>query len=325
VTEKRDEALPGGKVLIVSAADARYFDLLEQLIASCRAGPIGSACAIAILDVGLSPEQRTSLAAAGITCVEPRWETEWPWRDRMPPHYRSLWARPYLPRYFPGFDTYLWIDADAWVQDDTILRYFLRAAGRGKLAIVQELDRGYWTLYKPPKLWGQNQKAFAWGYGWHAGYRYGRYPILNGGVWALAGDAPHWAAWQSALDRALAPYIRRDPPFASMYFQMIEQTAQNYVVFADRLPATFLPAYCNWFCGKGDPMYDPERGLLVEPHEPHRPLGIVHLAGKGVKDRVFTLATPQGGRVETQLGRGAIEKLAGAIPDAARRRTAHGA
>jgi hypothetical protein len=59
-------------------------------------------------------------------------------------------------------------------------------------------------------------------------------------------------------------------------------------------------------------MFDPARGLLVEPHEPHRRLGIVHLAGKGVKERIFKLATPTGGTVETALSYRAIARLKGA-------------
>lgn len=302
-TERRPAAT------IVTAADAKYFYLLEQLLASCKEGALSSTLAINVYDVGLSPEQREKLKTAGIGCISPEWELAYPWREKLPAHYRSLYARPHVPKYFPGYQTYLWIDADAWIQDDSVLQYYLRAAAGGKLAIVQELDRGYWTLYKPPKLWTQNHKAFAWGYGVRAGYRLGRYPILNGGVWALAADAPHWQAWRSALDRALSRYRTKMPPLDNMSFQMIEQTAQNYVVFADKLPATFLPAYCNWFCGKGDPMLDASNGVLVEPHEPHRPLGIVHLAGKGVKDRVFKLATLQGGTVETGLSRAAIYQL----------------
>jgi hypothetical protein len=296
------------KATIVTAADAKYYPLLLDLLASRDTAPAARALPVQVLDVGLEPAQRAALAARQVACVEPGWDVAAPWAPDLPRYFKSLYARPYLPKYFPGFDAYLWIDADAWIQDDGVLDWYLRAAARGKMAIVQEVDRGYWTLYKPPKLWGQNQKAFAWAYGLRAGYRYGRNPILNGGVWALASDAPHWRAWQAALDRALARR-KAKPSIANMSFHMVEQTAQNYIVWAGRLPTTFLPATCNWFCGKGDPMIAADGVTIVEPHEPHHPIGIVHLAGKGVKERIFRLSTPEGRMIETGLSYSAIQRL----------------
>jgi hypothetical protein len=296
-------------VIIVSAADAKYWDLLYDLILSVRAGEGARGFGFGVLDVGLLPEQRRRLDELGVTVAEPGWDFAVPWREKLPDHARSLHARPFLPRYFPGYEIYLWIDADAWVQDDRVLAYFIDAARGGKLAIVPETDRGYWTLYKPPKLWGQNQKAFAFAYGRRAGYRLGRNPILNGGVWALSARAPHWAAWQEAMRLAFRRRRLATPPASDMSLQMLEQTAQNYVVFHDKLPATFLPAYCNWFCGKGDPLLDERTGLLVEPHAPHETIGIVHLAGKGMKERVFALKTLGGGVRSTLLTYSALRAL----------------
>jgi hypothetical protein len=296
------------KPTIVTAADAGFFALLMDLLASREASPRARAIPVQVLDVGLTEEQRALLAGRGVAVVEPGWDPAVPWVRELPRYFQALYARPFLPRYFPGFDVYLWIDADAWIQDEAVLAHYLGTAAAGKMAIVPEVDRGYWTLYKAPKLWTQNHKAFAWAYGLDAGYRLGRNPILNGGVWALAAEAPHWRAWQAALEKALGRR-RRSPSTSNFYFHIAEQTAQNYIVFHDRLPTTFLPAYCNWFCGKGDPMWDEERGVLVEPHAPHTPLGIVHLAGKGVKERVFKLATLHGGRIETRLSYSAIQTL----------------
>lgn len=296
------------KAVIVTAADAKFYGLVTDLIRSCRDGAFARTLPIRLLDVGLLPDQIEALAESGVACVAPEWDVPVAWREQLPAYFKSLYSRPYLPKYFPGYDVYLWIDADAWIQDDSVLPYYLRAAEAGKMAIVQEVDRGYWTLYKAPKLWTQNHKAFAWAYGWKAGYRLGRNPILNGGVWALAANAPHWPAWQAALNRALLRRRQR-PSIANMSFHMVEQTAQNFIVFADKLPATFLPAYCNWFCGKGDPMIDAATCTIVEPHEPHRAIGIVHLAGKGVKDRVFKLKALSGETVETALSYSAILAL----------------
>ena len=287
---------------IVSASDAGYFDLLKGLVLSLRSRPEGRALALSVFDLGLTAPQRAWLAERDAALVEPKWDFDFPGREEIPGYFRALAARPAIPRYFPGYQIYLWIDADVWIQDHSALRIFVDAAAAGKLAIVPEVDRSYWTIHKRPRLWGQNQKCFAWAFGLRAGYRYGRHPILNAGVFALPQKAPHWQLYGAALRRALT---RRRISLRSrrwnLCFALAEQTALNYVVFADRAPTTLLPAYCNWFCGKGTPMYDPERQLLVEPNAPHGPLGLVHLAGERAPERHWTLATPQGGSVECKL------------------------
>jgi hypothetical protein len=248
--------------------------------------------------------------------VDPGWDVDFPGRARAPAYYKAMTARPYLPKHFPGYAVYVWIDADAWVQDDSVLEFFVNGARHGQLAIVPELDRGYWTIHKRPKFWGQNQKAFAFAYGMWAGYRLGRNAILNCGAFALAGDAPHWRLWAEAHARALNRRRFGVHGPHQLKFRLTEQTALNYIVFAERAPATFLPAYCNWFCGKGTPAYDAARRRLVEPHQPHQPLGIVHLAGKPMKDRIWDLATLDGGTIRTKLTYEAVRALGAVAPPA---------
>jgi hypothetical protein len=287
--------------IVCTAADAPYFPLLKSLVRSLADGPLARQLPVGVLDLGLTEDQRAWLEGRGARLVVPGWDVDFPGRDKAPAFYRAMTARPFLPRHFPGYALYQWIDSDAWVQDDAVLAIFLEAAASGLLAIVPEFDRGYWTMYKPPKLWTQNHKAFAWGYGARAGYRLGRNPILNSGVFALAAGAPHWPLWAEAHRRSLQRRRWRPPSSDPFYFFLAEQTALNYVVFADRQPTTFLPATCNWFCGKGTPRWDGRRGQVVEPHAPHLPLGILHLAGKGMKERVWALDALDGGQVTTRL------------------------
>jgi hypothetical protein len=297
-------------ITIVSASDARYFDLIKGLVLSLRSRTEGGAFALSVFDLGLTTPQRAWLADQDAGLVEPEWHFDFPGREEIPVYFKALAARPAIPQYFPGYQIYFWIDADVWIQDHSALRIFVDAAAAGKLAIVPEVDRSYWTIHKRPRLWGQNQKCFAWSYGLVAGYRYGRHPILNAGVFALPQNAPHWQLYGAALRRALTRRrLSHRPRRWNLCFALAEQTALNYVVFADRAPATFLPAYCNWFCGKGTPMYDPERQLLVEPNAPYAPLGLVHLAGERSPERCWTLATPQGGSVESKLTYEAVRAL----------------
>lgn len=209
-------------------------------------------------------------------------------------------ARPFLPKHFPGFEQYMWIDADAWVQDPDVLTIYLDAAADGKMALAAQIDRAYKQHYKRQKLfgWTHNHKHYRLGWGWRVADKYGRMPILNSGAFALKGDAPHWGRWADLLDKGLQRTRHK----------LVEQTALNLAIYKGKLPATYLPAWCNWLCDAARPKVDKERGLLVEPHAPYQPLGIVHLAGEFERDGILELETLDGERIRTGLRREVFRK-----------------
>jgi len=286
-------------LLIVSAADAGYFPLLQDMVLSVRAqrpdAPIG------VLDLGLADAQRDWLAAQGAQLVRPDWDVDFPGRDKTPEAFKAQVARPFLPRHFPGYRMYFWLDADAWLQDWRAVELYCGAAGRDRIAITPEIDRAYKRHYKRPKLFGRTLvwKNYREAFGWRAADRLGRNPMLNVGAFALHCDAPHWPAWQ----RLIAQVLQRTRFFYA------EQTALNYAIFAERLPANLLPAYCKWMPGDAAPAFDAGRGLFVEPYAPHEVIGVMHLAGEAAKNRTFQLDRLDGGTVETGLRYAATREL----------------
>ncbi|HVC51915.1 MAG TPA: glycosyl transferase [Stellaceae bacterium] len=287
-------------LIIVSAADSRYFPLLQDAVSSVRA--LQPAVALGVLDLGLTPDQTAWLAGQGAQLVRPGWDVDFPGQARTPDTLKAQVARPFLPRHFPGHATYLWLDADAWVQDWRAIEQYCAAASGGRLAIAIEIDRAYKRHYKRPKLFGTTLvwKNYREAFGWRVADRLGRNPMVNCGVFALQREAPHWAAWQ----RIIARVLRRTR------FFYVEQIALNYAVFAEHLPVNLLPAYCNWLAGDAAPAFDAGRGAFVEPHAPHEAIGVMHLAGPEQKTQVFRLDRLEHGRftgatVETSLRYGA--------------------
>ena len=289
---------PGG-LLITSGADSGYFPLLRDTVLSILAQRRD--VAIGILDFGLTTEQREWLEGRVTHLVRPGWDIDFPDPGRTPEIRKAQLSRPFLRRHFPGYETYLWIDADAWLQDWRAIELYRAAAGRDKLAIVPEIDRAYKRHYKRPKVFGRtlSWKCYREAFGWRLADRLGRNPIANCGVFALHHDAPHWDAWARII-RQVAQRTR---------FFYIEQTALNYVIFAEHLPVNFLPAYCNWMPGDAAPVFDAARGLFVEPYAPHEVIGVMHLAGEGQKSHIFRLRRLDGGEVETSLRYSATRAL----------------
>jgi len=293
--------MPDSSLIIVSLADKGYFPLLRDMVLSVRAQradvPIG------ILDLGFEPAQRDWLAERVEHLVTPGWDVDFPGREKTPNFLKAAVARPFLPKHFPGYEMYVYIDSDAWLQQWRTVEIYCAAAGRDRVAITPEIDRAYKRHYKRPKLFGWNLtwKMYREAFGWRVADRLGRNPMLNNGAFALHRDAPHWTAWQ----RVLAQVLQRTRFFPA------EQIAMNYLVFGERMPANFLPAYCNWMPGDAAPAFDTERRLFVEPYAPHEPIGIMHLAGPDAKNKVFRLATLDGGEVESGLRYSATHALCG--------------
>ena len=225
--------MPPAGFLISSGADSGYFPLLRDTVLSILAQRRDPA--IGILDFGLAPEQRDWLAERVAHLVRPGWDIDFPHREHTPDTRKAQLSRPFLRRHFPGYETYLWIDADAWLQDWRTVELYIAAAGRARLAITPEIDRAYKRHYKRPKLFGRtlSWKCYREAFGWRVADRLGRNPIVNCGVFALHHDAPHWDAWA----RIVGQVAQRTQ------FFYIEQTALNYAIFAEHLPVNFLPDY----------------------------------------------------------------------------------
>ncbi len=257
-----------GRPIIVSGADSGYFELLQGCIRSIRDKPEGADVALGVLDVGLSEGERRWLEGQGALVVVPGWDLDFPERDSTPRYRQAQYGRPFLPRHFPGHDCYLWIDADAWVQDWAAIELLLRAAAEGKIAIVPEMDRSYRNFFHAfEEFHGVIGEGYRAVFDEATATRLERLPLLNNGVFALLADAPHWSAWAETLKLAL-PRSRN---------ALIDQSTLNHVVYEQNLPAHFLPAWCNWICHHATPIRDEARKFLTEPNLPHCKLGVVHL------------------------------------------------
>ena len=268
--------------IIITAANAQYFELVQGTIESIRQKPQGQEVIMGFFDLGCTPEQVQWLEEQVDIIQQADWEFDFPGRNEAPEYLKGLLARPFLPKYFPGFDIYFWIDADAWVQDWRAVELFIQGAEYNRLAIVPEIDRGSQFQYGGLPWWWQ------WVYQQYSSVcdqevakRLCNYPLINAGVFALHKDAPHWQIWAAYLNQGLQKSI-------SLF---TDQTALNLTVYEDLFAETeLLPAWCNWTCHCGLPAWDSSNNCLVEPYLPYTPIGILHLTS-AKHDRVQLVTT----------------------------------
>ena len=264
--------------VIISLADSKYFDLINELVNSIKRFKQSEEVAICIMDAGLTNEQINILKDKVDEIKKAEWDIKVSdFKVKGREWLKSQVSRAFLPNYFPGFKKYLWIDADAWVNTWETIDLYFKACENKKLAISTSADRSYgrvlraeWFLGSLAKIKSQNYKhAKSSGFSEKIAREVALKPHLNIGVFALEAEAPHWEMWQINLKKALN----------SGKIWGSEQIAMNITIYHNNYDVEILPAYCNWILIDGI-KYDKKTKKLVEPYLPNHEIGIVHFAGK---------------------------------------------
>ena len=265
------------KNVIVSLADANYFPLLEELINSIKRFKESESVAICILDAGLTTEQINILEKKVDEIKSAEWDIEVPgYKIKGKEWLKSQVSRAFLPKYFPNYEKYLWIDCDAWVNDWNCIDLYLKACENGKLGITQTIGPGYkitskvnWLFGKLAIIKSQNFKhAVKSKIPYAKARKLAFAPHINIGVFSLEKNSLGWESWQKNLKQTL----KAGNIFGS------EGLAINMSVYIDDLKTEFLPLKCNWITSNLLPKYDEPNNTFVEPYLPNYRIGIMHLA-----------------------------------------------
>jgi hypothetical protein len=290
------------RALLVTGCDRRFFFLLRGMVRSIREKGGLDHVDLGFFDIDCDEVHRRWLEERFHVIVRPEPPFHPPAHWAANRRYLTSIIRACLPRYFPGYEFYIYSDVDVWVQDWSGFGLYLRAAATGALAITAQIDRAYRLV--------ENERAF----------RLSRFlqmfdprlsqslleaPYLNAGIFALAASAPHWDRWRAMVESA----AREN----SEWFG-INQSVLSYLLFHEGMPHHLLPASCNWQCHAATPLWDDARRCFVEPLLPHDPIRIMHLTYTSKEDRT-DIRTVQGRTIENRrLTYGAYRRLRGPPP-----------
>ena len=269
--------------VIVSLADSNYFELLNELIDSIKKFEQSKNVSICILDAGLTEDQKNKLSQKIDEIKIAEWDIEVSGHKVIGKEWlKSQVSRAFLPKYFPGYKKYLWIDCDAWVNDWQSVELYFKACENGKLGITQTMGPGYkivskvkWIFGKLALIKSQNFKhAINSKIGIDKARKLAFAPHINIGVFSLEHDSSCWKIWQDNL----AITLKSGKIFGS------EGLAINMSVYVDDIETEFLPLNCNWIASNLLPKFDEEKQTFVEPYLPNYNIGIMHLAAGLWKD-----------------------------------------
>ncbi len=265
------------KNTIISLADSNYFPLLDELIDSIKQFEASKDTAICVLDAGLSEEQKNKLLSKVDEIKSAEWDIKVPESKIKGREWlKSQVSRAFLPKYFPNYEKYLWIDCDAWVNDWQTIELYFKACDDNKLGITQTIGPGYkitskvnWVFGKLAIIKSQNFKhAVKSKINLDKARKLAFAPHINIGVFSLEKNSKSWEIWQNNLRETL----KGGDIFGS------EQLAMNISVYHNNIETEFLPLNCNWITSNLLPKFDEANNTFVEPYLPNYKIGIMHLA-----------------------------------------------
>ncbi|MDD3371615.1 MAG: hypothetical protein PHE27_07310 [Alphaproteobacteria bacterium] len=291
-------------VALVSGADRNYFPLLIEWVHSIRRFEESADMDICIIDAGLTSEQVNALKPLVKTIFSPEWPEGIPAKKvRGNDCYKANICRPFIRDLFPGYDVYMWMDADTWVQTWGGVQMHIDAALRhpDRLVGTNGSDRNQPKQFRVKWIWrwpyrvtnfyfSNGRKAFDFA----TAKKLCAQSVICAGCFALSAKAPHWEVWQKKIVAATV----KGKLFTA------DRLTMGMAVYLDGLKAEMLPAYTHWSCNL-PPLWDANACLFVEPSMPHVPLGTMHMHGidemRASRKVKQTYDTLDGGKIELSM------------------------
>ena len=262
------------KNLIVSSSDQKYEKLLIELYNSLDKV---RSCDFAILDCGISEKTKSFFKKKNISISKPSWEFEIPnFKIRGREYLKIQFSRFYLEKYFPGYENYIWMDSDTWINCPDTFNYYIQGANEKGFAICPQVDRSSpklinikWLWNFPSKINSINFKNISKSINKNMGKKYAGYYTLNAGCFA----------YNSKFEGL--KNIKKNLSLASNKGRIFgsDQVALALTMFEDQVSFELLPLYCNWICEHHLPKFCKTKNLFVEPYIPNHNIGVMHLAG----------------------------------------------
>jgi hypothetical protein len=265
------------RVLLATGADSSFAPLMLSCLQSLSDVEVLKRVEVAVLDQGLTAAQKAALTAFDARIATPDWPDFVPF-DLRNDKTLGLAARPFLRDYFPGYDMYLWFDADAWAQSDKFLARYVEGALQKGAAVAREDGYGYRKSWIERRWWiGNHLLAF----GPYDGLRLALQPSINIGIVALTSTAPHWKLWATYYKRTIIRTGKVN----------LDQHALHAAMCNAEVSTEFVEAVHNWLPILSTPYWNEETSRLYEPGQKRNEISVIHLAGPD-KQRAYSLLGP---------------------------------
>jgi hypothetical protein len=269
------------RAIVVTGCDVTHHPLAAELLASLRAA-CGRSVTIGFVRVGDDPLPEAISGAVDQVAHVP--DADFHREQRQGFRLAYLGVKPRLPELFPGYDVYVWMDGDTWIQNAAGLSQILHAANLADIAMHPELDPNYYAARYPHDYM---REVYTRIYGEDEARRCVDRPMLNSGVFAARAASPVWPLWREAL----GDMRERAKSRADVWFS--DQIPLHRLIVSGQVSVSPLRAVNNWLVGLCAPAVNLERKRLLAPTPPFEEINILHLIGRS---KVMRFQLGAGGR-----------------------------
>ena len=267
------------KIAIISGSDQKYLPFLKNLISSLKNTGALEIADLCILDVENDSKYLEDLEKFIHIKKKTKFSLSLNFNEKEN-WFKLLTERPFIQDYFPGYQKYIWLDADTQVLNKDLIFNLDDATNLKDIAIAPEQNETY--VFKNKKF-GIKRKFFSlykisgWSF-----KNYKKYfdlelaenllfkPLFNNGVFCIKSSSKIWDLWkkeyQSALNKAKSSYgIKTD------------QLSLNKVLFENFDLVSILDSTNNWIINKSEPMIiNLQNKLFQTPSFPRRKINLLH-------------------------------------------------
>lgn len=260
-------------------SDSPYYECLIQLLESLRATQLYKHIPIMLIDAGLNDDHKNFLinTFGPVTIIDPGWDVDVPKYAQTSSGKRSInglkacCARPFIPKHFPGYRYYFWLDTDTWIQDERSLDLMIdQAVRQGVSATIHfagRLDNNFTDSW-----WDNVSKE--WSPPEFREFLQGK-KVIAGGAFCLDVETGAFDYWQQYFVNI---FNFKHQTFGPDEFSFL------YTINKHLLPQQYLDfRHAYSLCDLGAPIIN--NGILSAPYSA-LPVGIIHFNGVS-KNRYF--------------------------------------
>ena len=265
------------KNVIVTGSDKKYYPFLKNLINSLINSNSLDICDLCILDVEDNSQYLEELNSKITKKKKANFNLNILFKDRQD-WFKLLTERPFMKDYFPGYDKYIWMDADTEVLSNDGIKNIIDACEDKDLAIAPEINESYVfknSKFGIKKIFKSYYKISGWSFKNYRKYFSDRIgedlffkPLFNNGVFCLKSTSKIWDLWkteyQGALNKAETSYgIKTD------------QLSLNKIIYENFEKISILDSTNNWLVSRSEKIKRINNDFFT-PSFPNRKINILH-------------------------------------------------
>tara|TARA_A100001015_G_scaffold313362_1_gene420461 strand:- start:59 stop:937 length:879 start_codon:yes stop_codon:yes gene_type:complete len=265
------------KNVIVTGSDKKYYPFLKNLVNSLINSNSLDICDLCILDVEDNSQYLEELDSKITKKKKANFNLNILFKDRQD-WFKLLTERPFMKDYFPGYDKYIWMDADTEVLSNDGIKNIIDACDDKDLAIAPEINESYVfksSKFGIKKIFKSYYKISGWSFKNYRKYFSDRIgedlffkPLFNNGIFCLKSTSKIWDLWkteyQGALNKAKTSYgIKTD------------QLSLNKIIYENFEKISILDSTNNWLVSRSEKIKRINNDFFT-PSFPNRKINILH-------------------------------------------------